>query len=162
IYYINNSSCSTSNYSWTLPYGMTQGYASQNWVFVNTNSSDGGMLMVHGQTCCTGCGSNVLLLTEQLMTEGYDCGGGWYMSFTPNPTSNETTLELKTENIAKYTEGDEWEMEIYSQQQKLIEKTTSLKDKKYIINTTGWKEGIYFVRVKINNNVYSGKFIVAR
>ncbi|MCD6596339.1 MAG: S8 family serine peptidase, partial [Bacteroidales bacterium] len=25
IYYINNSSCSTSNYSWTLPYGMTQG-----------------------------------------------------------------------------------------------------------------------------------------
>ncbi len=162
IYYINNSSCSTSNYSWTLPYGMTQGYASQNWVFVNTNSSDGGMLMVHGQTCCTGCGSNVLLLTEQLMTEGYDCGGGWYMSFTPNPTSNETTLELKTENIAQYTEGDEWEMEIYNQQQVLTEKATKLKDKKQIINTTGWKEGIYFVRVRINNKVYSGKFIVAR
>ncbi len=84
------------------------------------------------------------------------------MSFTPNPTSNETTLELKTENIAKYTEGDEWEMEIYSQQQVLTKKVTKLKDSKHIINTTGWKEGIYFVRVKINNNVYSGKFIVAR
>ncbi len=91
-----------------------------------------------------------------------DCGGGWYMSFTPNPANNETTLELKTENIAKYTEGDEWEMEIYSQQQVLIKKATKLKDNKHIINTTGWKEGIYFVRVKINNNVYSGKFIVAR
>ena len=84
------------------------------------------------------------------------------MSFTPNPASNETILELKTENIAKYTQGDEWEMEIYSQQQVLIKKATKLKDNKHIINTTGWKEGIYFVRVKINNNVYSGKFIVAR
>ena len=96
------------------------------------------------------------------MTDGYDCGGGWYMSFTPNPTNNETTLELKTENIAKYIEGDEWEMEIYSQKQVLTKKVTKLKDKKQIINTTGWKEGIYFVRIKINSNVYSGKFIVAR
>jgi hypothetical protein len=53
-------------------------------------------------------------------------------------------------------------MEIYSQQQKLIKKVTKLKDSKNIINTSGWKEGIYFVRVRINNKVYSGKFIVAR
>ena len=74
----------------------------------------------------------------------------------------ETTLELKTENIDKYTEGDEWEMEIYNQQQVLIKKTTDIKDKKHIINTSGWKEGIYFVRVKVNNKMFSRKFIVAR
>jgi len=162
LYYENSSSCYTSNYSWTLPYGMTLVSTSQNFALIYTNSSYGGMLMVHGQTCCTGCGSNMLLLTDYLFTDGYNCGGGWYMGFTPNPTSNETELELKTEKIKNYQEGDEWEMMIYDMQMTLIQQPLILKDKKCIIKTYGWREGMYIVRVKIKDKMLYGKFIVER
>jgi len=52
--------------------------------------------------------------------------------------------------------------EIYSQQSLLICKTNKLKDNKYSINTSGWKEGIYYVRVLINDKILFGKFVVAR
>lgn len=84
------------------------------------------------------------------------------MSFTPNPATDETILELKTDNIENYSEGDEWEMEIYNQQLVLIQKIGNIKDKKQIINTSGWIEGMYFVRVKLNNNLFTGKIVVAK
>ncbi len=160
IFVINNSSCTTFNYTWILPSSLTRNYAYNNMISVHTNSHPGGNILVKAQTCCSGCGSNVQILSDYVGTD-YNCGYG-YMSFTPNPTADETTLELKTENIEKYTVGDEWSLEIVNRQQVIIQKTTNLKDNKYVIHTSGWKEGLYFVRVMIHNNMYSGKFVVAR
>jgi hypothetical protein len=58
--------------------------------------------------------------------------------------------------------GTLWEAEIFNQQMLLMHKSTSLKDKTYTINVSGWKEGIYFVHVKVKDKLVSGKFMVAR
>jgi hypothetical protein len=127
---------------------------------IYTGSNPGGNVRVKATTCCSGCGGNMQILSAYVGTY-WNCGG-YYMSFTPNPTTGEITMELKTDNIDTYTEGDEWEAEIFNQQLLLMHKTNSLKDKTYTINTSGWKEGIYYVRVRIKDKVLSGKFIVGR
>ena len=86
----------------------------------------------------------------------------YYLEFAPNPATDEITMELKTDNIDTYTEGDKWEAEIFNQQMLLMHKTTRLKDKTYTINVSGWKEGIYYVRVRVKDKLVSGKFIVVR
>jgi hypothetical protein len=160
LYCDNSSSCGTSNYSWTLPYGMSLISQSQNWALINTNSSSGGIMMVHGSTCCSGCGSNVLILTDVLSTGGWNCGGGWYMSFTPNPTSGETVMELKTDKGKSYEGNDPWELVIYDRQLAEMKSAENVKGSKYTIGTAGWREGMYIVKVKMKDRELYGKFIV--
>ncbi|TAL69101.1 MAG: T9SS type A sorting domain-containing protein [Bacteroidetes bacterium] len=159
--YVNNSgSCSTSQYSWTLPPSLTRNYTYNNMISVNTNSNPGGNILVYAQTCCSDCGSNVRILSDYV---GKDSNCGYsFMNFTPNPATDETLLELKTDNPENVSIDDEWIAEIYNQQSLLICKTNTLKDNKYLINTSGWKEGIYYVRVTLNTNTLFGKFVVAR
>ena len=129
-------------------------------VSVTTNSNPGGNIIVRAQTCCTSCGSNVQILSDYVGRD-YNCGYG-YMSFTPNPATDEITLELKTDNIEGYKTGDVWSLEIYNQQQVLVRQITDITDTKQVINTSGLKAGVYLVRVIIGNNMYSGKFIIER
>ena len=84
------------------------------------------------------------------------------MSFTPNPTSNETELELKTDNIKEYTDGEEWEMMIIDKQLSMIQEPLRITGKKFVIKTYGWREGMYIVRVKIKDKMLYGKFVVER
>ena len=160
IYLINNSSCSTSNYTWILPSSLTKNYQNDNMISVNTNSSPGGNIIVIAQTCCTDCGSNVQILSDYVGTD-YNCGYG-YMSFAPNPASDEVTLELNTENMAGYKAGAIWSLEIYNQQQVLVKTMDNLTDTRQVIHTSGLKAGVYYVRVMIGNNMYSGKFVIER
>jgi len=158
IYVINNcSECSTSNYNWTIPSDWTKYYTSQNMIYINTNNSYGGVVSVDANTCC-----GYRTIISGYMVKDYGCGGGYYLSFTPNPTTGETQLEIKTEKIDTYTDGDEWEAEIFNQQFILKHKTIKLKNKTYTINTSGWKEGIYFVRVRVKGKLVFGQFIVIR
>ncbi|MQY77892.1 MAG: hypothetical protein GH151_01655 [Bacteroidetes bacterium] len=158
IYVINScSECPTSNYNWTIPSDWTEYYTSQNMIYINTNNSYGGVVSVDANTCC-----GYRTIISGYMVKDYGCGGGQYMSFTPNPTTSETQLEIKTEKIDTYTDGDEWEAEIFNQQMLLMHKTTRLKDKTYTINVSCWKEGIYYVRAKVKDKLVSGKFIVTR
>lgn len=163
IYYIyvnNSSSCTTSQYSWTLPPSLTRNYTYNNMISVNTNSNPGGNILVYAQTCCSNCGSNVRILSDYV---GKDSNCGYtFLNFTPNPASEETLMELKTENPENVSIDDEWVAEIYNQQSLLICKTNKLKDNKYTIITSGWKEGFYYVRVLINDKILFGKFAVVR
>ncbi len=81
----------------------------------------------------------------------------------PNPASGETTLSLASALPANELDDlQEWEYEIYSQNQSLKEKKTKLKGKTTKINTSDWKEGVYIVRVKYGKEVFQGKLIVKR
>ncbi len=126
---------------------------------VYTGYNPGGNVKVYANTCCE-CEDKLRILSAYVGTYYY-CGG-YYMSFVPNPTTGETIMELKTDKIDTYTEGDEWEAEIFNQQMLLMHKTTRLKDKTYTINVSGWKEGIYYVRVRVKDELLFGKFIVTR
>jgi len=160
IFVINSSSCVTSNYTWILPSSLTKNYAWNNMVSVHTNSHPGGNIIVKAQTCCTSCGSNVQILSDYVGTD-YSCGYG-YMSFAPNPANDEVTLELKTESIADYEAGEVWSLDIYNQQQVLVKTMDNLRDTRQVIHTSGMKAGVYYVRVMIGNNMYSGKFVIER
>lgn len=111
----------------------------------------------------------------QLVVRAYNNQCGWgdyavagitvydsqYLSFSPNPTTGETTLSLEnTSKEATFDEASVWEMEIYDPLQNLKEKKTNLKGKEHKLNTSEWKEGVYVVRVKYNDKVLSGKLVV--
>lgn len=91
-----------------------------------------------------------------------DCGWRGFLNIVPNPATDEITMELKTDKIDTFSEGDIWEAEIFNQQMLLMHKTTRLKDKTYTINVSGWKEGVYYVRAKVKDKLLSGKFIISR
>jgi hypothetical protein len=56
----------------------------------------------------------------------------------------------------------EWDLEIYSETLVLKEKKTGLKGSEYVIQTPGWKEGLYLVRVKYGEEALTGKLMVKK
>ena len=85
------------------------------------------------------------------------------LSFSPNPTSSETILSIESTSEEKViVETEEWELEIYDNVQNLKEKKTKLKGNSTKLQTAGWKEGVYLVRVKYKNEILTGKLVVKK
>ena len=90
-------------------------------------------------------------------------GGMYSLVFTPNPTTGETTLTIETTSEEKtFDETAQWDLEVYSETQLLKTKQTSLRGQSAKIQTAGWKEGVYLVRVNYNGEVLTGKLVVKR
>ncbi len=90
-------------------------------------------------------------------------GDGLLMVIAPNPTSGETTLTIESTSEEKTVdENTEWELEVYSPSQALKEKRTKLRGNSTTIQTHGWKEGVYVVRVKYKDEILSGKLVVKK
>jgi len=94
-----------------------------------------------------------------------DCGEGLLsLEFFPNPTINETTIKIvsSNEDVVKIDNNEEWGLEVYAQNQVLKILKPNIKGQEFILNTSGWNDGIYFVRVNYKNNFISGKLIVKK
>lgn len=98
---------------------------------------------------------------------------GYSLLVSPNPTSGETTVtieepsnkdeSLKSATIETGFDYDaEWEIEVYSPAQNLKEKQTKLKGKSTKIQTSGWQEGVYVVRVKYKDEILTEKLVVKK
>ncbi len=158
IYVFNDDeNCSTSNYDWDLPTGWTEYYSSSNMILANSGPSPEGLLEI---TATTICNTNTVIFSETI-PEGDDCGG-YYLMFSPNPSTYETILELKSDLSTFFDDDTDWELEIYNQSQVLKEKKTKIKGTQYTIQTSGWKEGIYYVRVKLKGKVKTGVLVVSK
>lgn len=156
IFLNNNSGCSLSNYTWSVPAAWSINYTYNNMISVYTNSLPGGMVEVNATTCC----GVYMKVKTGYMASGY-CGGYYAMSLSPNPSNGEATLSIEpTSEDVVFDENAEWEVEIFDQVQGLKEQTTKLKGKELKIKTTGWKTGIYFVRVKYKDEYLQGKLVV--
>lgn len=156
IYLNNNSSCSLSNYTWSVPSGWSINYTYSNMVSVYTGSSPGGMVEVSANTCC-GVFTKV---KTGYFGSGY-CGSSYAMSLSPNPSAGETTLAIEpTSEDVVFDENAEWGIEMFDQMQVLKEQRIKLKGQETKINTTGWKPGVYFVRVKYKDEYLTGKLVV--
>ena len=91
----------------------------------------------------------------------YDAG--FMMMMTPNPSTFETTLSIEPKsNAVTFDDNEEWELEVYSETQILKEKKTKLKGKEHKLKTAGWKEGVYFVRIKYKDEILQGKLVVKK
>jgi len=149
----NNPAMGVTDYNWILnplngnsvyDYGWTADIAFYNSGFYQVVS--------RGQNTC-GWGDYTVTGIEV-----YDSKG---MSIYPNPASGEVTIEIQSSGDKELT-ATVWELEIYTPGMILKEKKTSLKDNKTIINTSGWQEGIYMLRVKHGESLLTGKLIIKR
>ena len=149
----NNPAMGVTDYNWILSplngnsvydYGWTADIAFYNSGFYQVVS--------RGQNRC-GWGGYTMTGIEV-----YDSKG---MSIYPNPASGEVTIEIQSSGDKELT-ATVWELEIYTPGMILKEKKTSLKDNKTIINTSGWQEGIYMLRVKHGESLLTGKLIIKR
>ncbi len=154
--FLNNSGgCSLSNYSWSIPAGWTENYTWNNMVSVYTGTSPGGMVEVYADACNS--------VNSKVITDYFGSGycGQFLMVFSPNPTTDETTLSIESTSEEKVLdENEEWELEIYNNTQILKDKKTKIRGNQYKLKTSGWKEGIYFVRVKYKDEILQGKLVV--
>ncbi|MGC9354454.1 MAG: T9SS type A sorting domain-containing protein [Mariniphaga sp.] len=105
------------------------------------------------------CGYTTLKFLD--FVEG-NCGR-YLLVLSPNPATGETTLSIETTSEdTEFDENAEWELEVYSPAQLLKEKKTNLRGKSAKIQTSGWTEGIYMVRVKYKDEALQGKLVVKR
>jgi hypothetical protein len=56
----------------------------------------------------------------------------------------------------------EWDLEIFSETMLLNEKKAKLKGQSARIQTAGWKEGVYMVRVNYRDEILTGKLVVKK
>ena len=146
-----------TDYSWTLnplnsnvvyDYGATADIA-----FYSTGTYQ---LIVQAQNTCPGYGPYTVL-------NGIEVYDSYGLLISPNPTSGVTTLTVESASQEKAVdEIIEWELEVYTQNQILKEKKTKLKGNSTAINTAGWLEGVYVVRVKYGKEVLQAKLVVTK
>ncbi|WP_423126505.1 T9SS type A sorting domain-containing protein [Gaoshiqia sp. Z1-71] len=91
--------------------------------------------------------------------EDYSCGS-YYLLISPNPSTGETTISIESASAESPDINTGWDLEVYDQSQQLKVKKTKLKGPAYTLNTMGWKEGIYIVRVNYNGELLTGKLAV--
>ncbi len=107
---------------------------------------------------------------------GWSCPSTFYITVTliamdfsisPNPTTGEASISIEEKNAnwfssfsAKSHKEAEWSIEIYDNQQNLILKKSNIREKDVKINTQGWREGIYMIRMVQGSTVRTEKLIV--
>lgn len=119
--------------------------------FYNTGTYQ---LVVQAKNACTGAGYG------PYYTTGIYVYNAQRLYISPNPAAGETILKLVGENKDAPVALTEWNYEIYDSMQSLKEKKTELKTTETKINTSNWKEGIYFVRAILGDKTITEKLIV--
>jgi hypothetical protein len=154
-------SCSCSNYSWSFPDGWDIDYEGGGFALIFTNDSPGGLVEVRATSSC--CNETVRLYSG-VWPEDVGCDyGGFFLMFTPNPATGETTLSIESTSEEKtFGETDRWDMEAYSETLLLKTRQSGLRGRNARIQTAGWQEGIYIVRVIYNDEILTGKLVVKR
>jgi len=155
----SNVNMGITDYTWAFPSGYSIGYGQ------GTNS-----ISFYAPSSFSNYDQLILEITNSCgysddafeFFEGSNCNY-YSLSITPNPSNSETTITIETSNPNVILgETVEWDFEIYSETQQLKTKQTGLRGKSTKIQTAGWKEGVYLVRVKYNNEILTGKIVIKK
>ncbi len=94
------------------------------------------------------------------------------LTITPNPANGETIVsiveegedsELKSASLERpFDTNTEWDLEVYDSNQNLKAKQIKLKGNSTKLQTSGWKEGVYIVRAKYNDEILTDKLVVKK
>ena len=155
---MNSSSCTASNYIWTIPSAWTKWYQYNNMISINTNSQPGGQIMVDATTCCTGCGSKRILI--DYVGQYWDCGGGYFMAF-PNPADDYLDIDINKEKMTAdgISIGNEYAITIVDKMG-MVKCTDEFKDFPYRINTRNLPEGLYIINLLYEGKISSIKVMI--
>jgi lysyl endopeptidase len=135
-----------STYEWS-GYGST----TDNWIYISF-PEDGHYTLEVAACNCTGC--------SDPKTLEIDVYNGYRLTFSPNPSTAETTVSVESTSKESIDVSLEWDLEVYDQGRQLKAMKTKLKGKEFKLNTSGWKEGVYVVHAKIKGQTITGKLIV--
>ena len=139
-------SCTTSSFSWTLPYGWTKNYEYSNCVSINTNDYPYGYLQIYANTCC---GSNINV-KNVYFDEAY-CGE--YFMIYPNPSNNSVEINTLQSNSSKEVSdvdalsGDTKCLLTVVDKSGMIKSKTEFKGFPYTLDTSKLPEGLYFLNL---------------
>ncbi len=112
----------------------------------------GSVYFISSNVCGQSQSSLPVIITDMLL-----------LALTPNPADSETLLSIESAlEESSFDETAEWDLEVYDNAQSLKEKKTKLKGKEHKLNTTGWKEGVYVVRVKYKDQILTDKLVVKK
>src|SRR5690606_21074437 len=79
---------------------------------------------------------------------------------SPNPTSDESRVEIVAENGELETD-EAWKLEIYDYDQILRIKQMEIKGSECKINTSDWRKGLYIVRISYRGEILYGRLVVS-
>jgi len=152
---ISGLSAATS-YNWTLNplNGNSLYYNGSSTIDIAFYNPGIYQLIVQAKNACTGAGYGPYFVTGLYVYQTYS------LAISPNPTTSEATVELVSTSTEKNLKEPEWDLEIYDAMQSQKANLKKIKGTKQNINTSGWKDGIYIVRVKTENEVLSGRLVV--
>ncbi len=132
-------------------------------------SSYGWKCMIKGTNTSGSYGSGWIYATDE------DCSsvrgefwvdvscGSYYLVFSPNPTTDETTITIESDSEEKtLEESAEWELGVYDNSQNMKIKKSMQKSMSAVINTHNWMDGVYTVRAKYKNEIITGKLVVKK
>jgi len=157
IYLINNSSCSTSNYDWTIPGAWTLNYQYNNMISINTNYQPGGQVIVDASTCCADCGSVEILVGY--MDQYWDCDG-YYMA-SPNPADDFIELNINEEKIAAegLSLGRECNLTMVDKMG-MVKYKAEIREFPYRINTSNLPNGLYIINLINKDRKFSIRVMI--
>jgi subtilisin family serine protease len=158
IYLVNNSGCSTSNYSWILPQGWTKNWDNQNMVSIYTGSSWGGNFVVKAQTCCTNCGSGITIHSSYLSSSS--CYPGLFMIY-PNPADSYVYIDFDKDKSdgRGINQKTEYNL-ILTDNMGVMKYADKIYEFPHRINTSNLSNGVYIIRVVYEEKTYSTRLVI--
>ncbi len=158
-----NTPTGATSYTWSVGGGTILSGQGTTSIYVRTSTvtGDNNINFSVGVRAVNICEESAYFVRTGWVISG--TGGATRILLVPNPAIGETTLSIES-NSADFIfdETSEWEFEIYDQVQTLKEKKTKIKGKEHQIQTAGWKEGVYFVRVKYKDEIITNQLVVKK
>jgi hypothetical protein len=148
----NLAGVTSINWIWPSSWSYVSGQGTPYLALQTGLPGSGGI--VGAQAVAYSPGSYATMYTSVFGTCGYS------MLVSPNPVSNEATIELTSTEPELQALSVEWELEVFDQLQVQKIKTAKIKDKQYKLNIQDWKDGIYIVRAKIGDEIITEKLVV--
>ncbi len=147
--------CYSYDQVWDVPSSWTINYNNGSTISINTNNDPYNTLTVDAVGDC--CAEEFTI--SQLFEYSTSCAQ-YSLVLTPNPTSGETTITLVSSTNKKSELVEEWDFDVYDSSQGLKIKQQKIKTSSQTINTSSWREGVYFIKARIGKNLISDKLIV--
>ena len=147
------------NYNWSVGGGtITSGQGTSD-IWIMTSSTCLYDLTIR-LTTSNACGSSA----QAMKSIPFDCSGGITpLSVSPNPASQTITVELTdtTSTTTNHAVNEAFTVQLFDAYNKPVYQTREIS-RRFTINVSGYRPGIYYLRVIKGNKVYSKKVIITK
>jgi len=141
-----DDSCTTSNFSWGLPYGWSKNWEYNNQVSINTNNNPDGFLSISALTSY--CNENIQVLNPYFGAS--ECGE--YFVLYPNPAESFVVVDIMKDKFSSEKISYEEDCTLTIMDKVGISKDiVKFKGFPYTLDTSKLKEGLYFVIIQLND-----------